>query len=325
MSKAGAGGTFVEYSEKLEHNERNAADKLTRFDFVLLSKQLEREGVVWDFSDTELEERDERDEGFPLISMREKRKELMISRRRRSVPLIPQRRLLSGVLGVTIIIVACVSAWGHLWVMPGGVGSIPSSIGNLTFTLTTSGREPLTSLDLLAWDHIAEPFVNTTLSAVLQGKSLDGYDISWRVTTKNQRGVESEEPIFVGFGLAVTLTFEAVTVTHVVTLLAVETSTFMQKLRRESGDAVLMHRAVIMCKYVRREIRSLSQDDLDRYFTALELVHRLPLGEGRRLYGPHCEPAPGPSKLSLKTASRLLPVAALLHRASAVDCGSQPY
>jgi len=36
---------------------------------------------------------------------------------------------------------------------------------------------------------------------------------------------------------------------------------------------------------VRREIRSLTTGDRERYFSALEVVHRLGLSEGRKLYG----------------------------------------
>ena len=41
----------------------------------------------------------------------------------------------------------------------------------------------------------------------------------------------------------------------------------------------------VICKYVRREIRSLSTSDRDRYFAALEIVHRMSLDEGIALYG----------------------------------------
>lgn len=40
-----------------------------------------------------------------------------------------------------------------------------------------------------------------------------------------------------------------------------------------------------MCKYVRREIRELSDEDRETFLDALEKVHRLDLEEGRALYG----------------------------------------
>ena len=41
----------------------------------------------------------------------------------------------------------------------------------------------------------------------------------------------------------------------------------------------------IMCKYVRREIRSLTRDDRERVLDALAIVHKMPLLEGRAKYG----------------------------------------
>jgi len=40
-----------------------------------------------------------------------------------------------------------------------------------------------------------------------------------------------------------------------------------------------------MCKYVRREIRTLTDEDRTRYFAALEVVHRTDLSSGKAVYG----------------------------------------
>lgn len=41
----------------------------------------------------------------------------------------------------------------------------------------------------------------------------------------------------------------------------------------------------IMCKYVRREVRALNDDDKERYLSALEVVHRTSMKDGAELYG----------------------------------------
>ena len=41
----------------------------------------------------------------------------------------------------------------------------------------------------------------------------------------------------------------------------------------------------LICKYVRREVRDLIRDDREAFFEALEIAHRVPLGEGRAKYG----------------------------------------
>ena len=41
----------------------------------------------------------------------------------------------------------------------------------------------------------------------------------------------------------------------------------------------------IECKYVRRELRQLTQHDLDAYLSATAAIHRLTMDEGRRQYG----------------------------------------
>ncbi len=41
----------------------------------------------------------------------------------------------------------------------------------------------------------------------------------------------------------------------------------------------------MVCRYVRREIRALTTTDREKYFAALETIHRIGLDEGRALYG----------------------------------------
>lgn len=50
-----------------------------------------------------------------------------------------------------------------------------------------------------------------------------------------------------------------------------------------SGEVYRKH---VLCRYVRREIRSLTHVDRQKYFTALEIIHRLDLEDGRSKYGP---------------------------------------
>ena len=43
--------------------------------------------------------------------------------------------------------------------------------------------------------------------------------------------------------------------------------------------------SVVICKYVRREIRSLTEEDRERYFAALEVVAKTDFVEGQAKYG----------------------------------------
>jgi len=45
--------------------------------------------------------------------------------------------------------------------------------------------------------------------------------------------------------------------------------------------------SVVVCRYVRREIRLLREEDRESYFSALEQMYRLGLEEGKELYGHH--------------------------------------
>ena len=42
---------------------------------------------------------------------------------------------------------------------------------------------------------------------------------------------------------------------------------------------------IVIAKYVRRELRELSELDRERFLSALEVVYRVPQGEGTKLYG----------------------------------------
>ena len=51
------------------------------------------------------------------------------------------------------------------------------------------------------------------------------------------------------------------------------------------NHATTRYRATMMCKYVRREMRDLTDDERRRYLEAMEQVAMLPLADGQALYG----------------------------------------
>ena len=61
-------------------------------------------------------------------------------------------------------------------------------------------------------------------------------------------------------------------------------------LHRE-GMPNIEKRARVVCRYIRREIRHLKQDDLDRYFAAVRTVYETSREEGKLLYSENYQDA----------------------------------
>jgi hypothetical protein len=117
---------------------------------------------------------------------------------------------------------------------------------------------------------IVEPSVATTLTAKGVGDSVDcAWLIEWvedgRAKSTKRSGCDTVAHVFLG---------------------APRTYTVTLQLSRFSGayySETLV--ATVMCKYVRREIRTLTTADREKYFSALEKVHRLSAADGLELYG----------------------------------------
>ena len=83
-------------------------------------------------------------------------------------------------------------------------------------------------------------------------------------------------------GCDVTLNF-----THVSQLydLVIELPPSLQRLTEDKAAEVETYVATLMCKYVRREMRTVTSDDKKRYLEAMRIVSTMPLDEGRRKFG----------------------------------------
>lgn len=119
------------------------------------------------------------------------------------------------------------------------------------------------------WKYLVEPWRNTTLTAL---RTASGSEIEWSILYTR---MQKEHSINVaGTGSEVTAVFPHAAQWYNITVREI----------RQDGK-VITARFSSICKYVRRELRSLSNRDRNRYFSALEKIHRLPLSEGQAKYG----------------------------------------
>ncbi|CAM9705683.1 unnamed protein product, partial [Hapterophycus canaliculatus] len=114
-----------------------------------------------------------------------------------------------------------------------------------------------------AWAHVAEPYRDTTFTA----KSNLGNPVKDVFKWSFEDGTVIE-------GRVVKHMFTAVG-SHEVSLSQTIVST---------GE-IRQIQVSVMVKYVRREIRQLSQTDREAFFDAMEQLYRLPTAEGNKLYG----------------------------------------
>jgi hypothetical protein len=106
------------------------------------------------------------------------------------------------------------------------------------------------------WDNIVEPFRITTME-VTNAVTLDGYYYEWYVDGWHKEDGSSIPMIFT----APTGVEQAVTV----------------QLKRSSDKQVMVEGEIkVMCKYVRREIRSLVDQDREAFFQAVAIMQRVP-------------------------------------------------
>ena len=126
------------------------------------------------------------------------------------------------------------------------------------------------------WDYVVEPHRITTLS--LRGVA-DTASIVWTIE-RNVSGTLLDEAI-VG-GTRTTHMFTAVGAEYVIT--AQQRAPSVARL--EFGHVLHVH-AVVRCKYVRRELRTLSTNDVARFLDAAQTLWKVREREGQLKYGSH--------------------------------------
>ena len=111
---------------------------------------------------------------------------------------------------------------------------------------------------LYPWDYMAEPYRPQQLQA-------DGYEsgswLKWIVDGHTQ-----------GYGSSVSVMFTSVGYTPVVLI-------------EKGSNATTICATKVMVKYVRREVRSLSDLDRELFFSAIMTMQRVPTEVGQRIYG----------------------------------------
>ncbi|CAM9189470.1 unnamed protein product [Choristocarpus tenellus] len=169
-----------------------------------------------------------------------------------------------------------------------GQSTIPQSQGRLnaavvvsSLKIVISNQYPSPDLTLYPWEIIVEPYRKTLLSAV--GGTAESTFV-WTVKLMDEGSAFYEKATindhpgsFVSDlqGREVEVMFTDVAELYIVTLTEYG----------KEGDILRNVEAEVMCKYVRRELRELTQKDRERFFDALEVYHRVDLDKGRALYG----------------------------------------
>jgi hypothetical protein len=156
--------------------------------------------------------------------------------------------------------------------------STPDSITNTVsdYLIEISVSDPtygiIQTLEDLPWDAIAEPYKKQLFSIdtfTISDKSADvsNYIVSWTI----------DNNIFYGDEQLIMLNNTGVYDAKLV--IATKTSDSI------ITDTVYTYDFQLAVKYVRREIRSLTDEDRETFFDALELLYYLSETEGQRLYG----------------------------------------
>uniref|UniRef100_A0A6V1TYR0 Tyrosinase copper-binding domain-containing protein n=1 Tax=Heterosigma akashiwo TaxID=2829 RepID=A0A6V1TYR0_HETAK len=137
------------------------------------------------------------------------------------------------------------------------------------------------------WEHIAEPFRVTTLEATFDGEVIPNHhhlDFTWEVDGEVQKLKAN----------AIDLTFTTVGLKSVKLTIA-----------DSSSGSVGNYESEVVVKYVRREIRSLTDEDRKRTLDAIETIYRVDQQTGEELYGENYRSIVSFSKEHLNGAGRL--------------------
>jgi len=126
------------------------------------------------------------------------------------------------------------------------------------------------SVKLYGWEHIVEPYRETTLA--ISGSVLSSSSYAWNIFLEEK---PEERPEVVRSGE-----------TEVVVMFTKPGRFYTVQIEEtgENGETIV-HKFQVICKYIRREIRALNTEDKEKFFDALEQFHSLTMEEGQELYG----------------------------------------
>lgn len=159
-----------------------------------------------------------------------------------------------------------------------------ASIGKLTLEATNDyGAGDHHALALYGLDMLIEPYRQTTLwvkhSTVPESATQSGTQFYWRLVPSNDDGspdTNSEPVVDSRGGSHATVQLKHPGKMFHLTVQQVELD----------GTVVAEGRAIAACKYVRRELRQLTESDRTEFFEAMRVFYTMSMDEGLENYGP---------------------------------------
>ena len=112
------------------------------------------------------------------------------------------------------------------------------------------------------WESIVEPYKVNTFEV---SSPLSGYSYKWSLDGWHHTDGTKAEIVFTTPGQASTITVEAY--------------------KDETSELIITKEISVMCKYVRRELRNLNDQDRVAFFQAVSILQRVPTQVGKALYG----------------------------------------
>ena len=152
--------------------------------------------------------------------------------------------------------------------------AINSDLINNDFFIEISVKDPtygtIQTLNDLPWDAVAEPYKKQLFSVdslTVSDKTMDlsNYIVSWNIGSQ----------YFYGNGQFIMLNNTG----------AYDATVSISSKSSNTNTPVYTYGFNLAVKYVRREIRSLTDEDRETFFSALELLYSLSETEGQKLYG----------------------------------------
>eukprot|EP01035_Chromulina_nebulosa_P018832 gene18832-24613_t len=186
--------------------------------------------------------------------------------------------------------------------------SVYSSTDSLSYTINIESLSPgyesadLASLEILPWDIIAEPARDQVLkvtSFLIEDNTVDlsDYIVTWSLNNQMYKG-ESIDFLIDEVGVYdAVVSISPIKKSKSHALRSINPDSLISKKRKLKGDfdintvdltstsqSFQLH-FTLAVKYIRREIRTLTDDDREKYFNALLLTYKLNDDEGQKLYG----------------------------------------
>lgn len=142
------------------------------------------------------------------------------------------------------------------------------------------GESDYRALAMYGLDMMIEPFRETTIRVQQSSGEASQAQFHWLLVRADDDGVQLEdvEPVvdaILGGSVTVELFDPGKSYLLVV-----------RQLVDDRGIVAAEGRATVACKYVRRELRSLTEADRTAFFEAMRVLYTIPQAEGRRKYGP---------------------------------------